>query len=107
MKDIKKELLTLVAITATIGVLWITNRPVIPKEAIWDDVVTRQKWAATSSLIPTNSGNITERTRIAFSLWIPGRNGSIELAISRVPLTFPWSRPGCRVGKRRGTLRHY
>ena len=40
MKDIKKELLTLVAITATIGVLWITNRPVIPKEAIWDDVVT-------------------------------------------------------------------
>ena len=40
MKDIKKELLTLIAITATIGVLWISNRPVIPKEAIWDDVVT-------------------------------------------------------------------
>ena len=39
MKDIKKEILALVAIAATIGVLWITNRSVSPKEAVWDDVV--------------------------------------------------------------------
>ena len=53
MKDIKKELLTLIAITATIGVLWISNRPVIPKEAIWDDVVTEAEMGG-YKLINTN-----------------------------------------------------
>ena len=43
MTDIKKALLTLIAIAATIGALWITNRSVTPKEAVWDDVVAEAK----------------------------------------------------------------
>ena len=39
MKNTKRMLLPLIAIVATIGALWITNRSVIPKEAIWDDVI--------------------------------------------------------------------
>ena len=43
MKDIKKALLALLAIAATIGTLWISNRSVTPKEAIWDDVLAEAK----------------------------------------------------------------
>lgn len=39
MKDIKKELLALIAIVVAIGALWFTNRSVTPKEATWDDVI--------------------------------------------------------------------
>jgi len=39
MKDAKMTIFSLIAIVATIGVLWFTNRALIPKEANWDDVV--------------------------------------------------------------------
>ena len=39
MKDIKKELLVLIAIVATIGALWLTNRSVTPKTSTRDDVI--------------------------------------------------------------------
>jgi len=39
MKNTKKTLLSLIAIVATIGALWLTNRSVTPKKATWDDVV--------------------------------------------------------------------
>lgn len=39
MKDTKRMLLALIVIAATVGVLWITNRSVTPKEATWEDVV--------------------------------------------------------------------
>jgi predicted sulfurtransferase len=35
----KRTLLALIAIAATVGALWFSNRPTIPKEASWDDVV--------------------------------------------------------------------
>ncbi len=40
MKDTKKTILALIAIVATLGALWFTNRSVTPKEAGWEDVVT-------------------------------------------------------------------
>jgi hypothetical protein len=43
MKHLKKELLALIAIAATLGALWFTNRSVTPKAAIWDDVVAEAK----------------------------------------------------------------
>jgi len=43
MKDVKKSLLAIVAIAVTAGVLWQNNRPVIPKEATWDDVVAEAR----------------------------------------------------------------
>lgn len=39
MRDIKKSLLAIVAIAVTVGALWQNNRPIIPKESTWDDVV--------------------------------------------------------------------
>lgn len=53
MKNTKRALLALIAIAATIGVLWITNRPVIPKEAILDDVVAEAEMGG-YKLINTN-----------------------------------------------------
>ena len=43
MKDVKKSLLAVVAIAITAGALWYNNRPVIPKEATWDDVVAEAR----------------------------------------------------------------
>lgn len=39
MKITKMTLLALIAITATVGALWFTNRSITPKEATWEDVV--------------------------------------------------------------------
>ena len=41
VKDTKKTILALLAIAATIGALWFTNRLVTPKEASWEDVVAQ------------------------------------------------------------------
>jgi hypothetical protein len=43
MKDTKTFVLVLMAISATIGVLWITHRSVSPREASWEDVVAEAK----------------------------------------------------------------
>jgi len=40
VKDTKITLMALIAIAATVGALWFTNRSVTPKEASWEDVVT-------------------------------------------------------------------
>ena len=40
MKNTKRTLLALIAIAATVGFLWFSNRSVTPKEAIWNDVLT-------------------------------------------------------------------
>jgi rhodanese-related sulfurtransferase len=39
----KRLWLPLLAITVTVGVLWLTNRAVTPKEPTWDDVVAEAK----------------------------------------------------------------
>ena len=39
VRDIPKTLLALVAVIATAGALWFTNRSVIPKTPSWEDVV--------------------------------------------------------------------
>ncbi|UCD81063.1 MAG: rhodanese-like domain-containing protein [Desulfobacterales bacterium] len=39
MRNGKRTLLALAAIAVTVGVLWLTNRAVFPKEATWPDVV--------------------------------------------------------------------
>ena len=38
MKDVKKLIVALMAVTITMGVIWKANRIVPPKEATWDDV---------------------------------------------------------------------
>ena len=43
MKDGRKALLAIVAVAVTVGVLWNSNRSVIPKEAIWEDVVAEAR----------------------------------------------------------------
>lgn len=43
MIDIKKMLLALIAIIATVGALWFTNLSVTPKEATWEDVQVEAK----------------------------------------------------------------
>ena len=43
MKDLKKTLFALLAISVTIGYLWQTNRVVLPKEATWDDVLVEAR----------------------------------------------------------------
>ena len=43
MKNTKRTLLALIAIAATVGFLWFSNRSVTPKEAIWNDVLTEAK----------------------------------------------------------------
>lgn len=39
MKTIRSILLGMVAVAVTMGALWVTNRPVEPKEATWEDVL--------------------------------------------------------------------
>jgi 3-mercaptopyruvate sulfurtransferase SseA len=43
MKGGGKALLAFLAVGVTIGVLWYNNRPVIPKESTWEDVVAEAK----------------------------------------------------------------
>ena len=43
MKNAGKALLALAAIALTIGALWYTNRVVIPKKAIWNDVLNEAR----------------------------------------------------------------
>jgi 3-mercaptopyruvate sulfurtransferase SseA len=43
MKGTKKFVLVLVAISITIGALWITHRSVSPREASWEDVAAEAK----------------------------------------------------------------
>ena len=43
MKDVKKALLTLVAIVIAVGVQWYGNRTPVPKTATWEDVVAEAK----------------------------------------------------------------
>ena len=43
MKDKKRTILALIAIAATVGTLWLTNRSATPKEATWEDVVAEAK----------------------------------------------------------------
>ena len=43
MMDFKKIILSLVAIGATVGVLWFTHRTTTPGEVSWEDVVTEAK----------------------------------------------------------------
>jgi 3-mercaptopyruvate sulfurtransferase SseA len=43
VKDTKMTLLALIAIAATVGALWFTNRSVTPKEATWEDVQNEAK----------------------------------------------------------------
>ncbi|MDP6178972.1 MAG: rhodanese-like domain-containing protein [Desulfatiglandales bacterium] len=43
MKGIRKAFLAVVAIVIAVGVLWYNNRPVAPKEAAWEDVVTEAR----------------------------------------------------------------
>ncbi len=38
MKDVKKLIISLMAVAITMGVIWNANRTVPPKEATWDDV---------------------------------------------------------------------
>jgi 3-mercaptopyruvate sulfurtransferase SseA len=38
MKDLRKTILALIAVSLTIGFIWYDNRPVNPKKAHWDDV---------------------------------------------------------------------
>ncbi len=43
MKNAGKTLLALVAIAATLGALWYSNRVVTPQKATWDDVLTEAR----------------------------------------------------------------
>ena len=43
MKDTKKVLFALIAVTITIGYLWQSNRVVTPKVATWNDVLTEAR----------------------------------------------------------------
>jgi hypothetical protein len=38
MSNLRKTILTLIAVGLTIGYLWYGNRTIIPKKAVWDDV---------------------------------------------------------------------
>jgi len=54
MKVIKTVFLAFVVVAITVGVLWITNRPVAPKKATLDDVVAESKMGG-YQLIDTNA----------------------------------------------------
>jgi hypothetical protein len=54
MKDAKMALLALIAIAATVGALWLTNRAVTPKQATWDDVLA-EATAGGYKIITTNA----------------------------------------------------
>ncbi len=43
MKNTKITFLALIAVAATVGALWLTNRAVTPKEASWDDAAAEAK----------------------------------------------------------------
>ena len=58
MKHLKKEFLALIAIAATLGALWFTNRSVTPKGAVWDDVVAE---AETGGYLLISADKLRER----------------------------------------------
>jgi len=43
MQNRKSTLLALVAVTLTIGALWLTNRAAVPREATWHDVLAEAR----------------------------------------------------------------
>jgi len=43
MRNRKSTFLALVAVTLTIGAIWLTNQTAVPREATWDDVLAEAK----------------------------------------------------------------
>ncbi len=43
MQNKKTTLMAFVAVLLTVGAIWFTNRPVIPTQATWDDVLAEGK----------------------------------------------------------------
>ncbi|MCK7513366.1 MAG: hypothetical protein MZV70_61260 [Desulfobacterales bacterium] len=94
--------MTLVAVAAALGALWLTNGAVTPKEATWDDVLAEAK-SGGYRIITTRGARCRAIRRIPMSSfwWTLARSGSTAPGTSRAPSTFRWSRPGGRAGARR------
>ena len=82
-------LLALAAAALTISVLWYLNRPIIVKEATWEDVKAEAQ-SGGYRLITTEELAQRYRQDAGKSCWwTPGRIGNIAAAISRGRKTFP------------------
>jgi len=101
MKNLQKTILALIAVSLTIGFIWYGSRTVTPKKAEWDDV-RAEAIQGGYQLISTDKLWQQYQSNPA-SLLVVDTRQEWEYRSGHIP-TFPWNRPGCPAGAKKGNL---
>jgi hypothetical protein len=107
VKNIRVTILAVLAMAATVGVLWLTNNSVTPREATWADVVAEAESGGYRLISTDELWQRYSRTPKSLLLVDTRQEWEYRTGHIRGRSTFPWSRPGSRGGAKKRNCKRY